>query len=302
MKKKSALTVIGVPSSAGAYSPGQEKAPQALREAGLIELLKKKFTVQDKGNINGFRWKPDRSNHRAMNAKAVASVAQDLRQQLTPLLDGEDKILVLGGDCTIELGCVSAAQEKSKNAGLLYIDLDTDLNTPVSVVDGALDWMGVAHMLNIKGCVSEVANVSGNKPMLTPEQICFFAAGNITEFEKAIIKDRKIVLFHIDEVAADPILAAKRVCVEWAKKFDSILIHCDTDVLNFHDIPLAENYRRDAGLTLDQLMRALSEILKLPNWKILTVTEINPDHGEIDGATLRLFSEKFADALGEGLQ
>lgn len=33
------LGLIGVPSSAGAYAPGQEQAPAALREAGLVERL-----------------------------------------------------------------------------------------------------------------------------------------------------------------------------------------------------------------------------------------------------------------------
>ena len=31
-----ALTVLGVPTSAGAFAPGQERAPAALREAGLL--------------------------------------------------------------------------------------------------------------------------------------------------------------------------------------------------------------------------------------------------------------------------
>jgi arginase len=30
------VAVIGVPTSAGAFAPGQEQAPAALREAGLI--------------------------------------------------------------------------------------------------------------------------------------------------------------------------------------------------------------------------------------------------------------------------
>lgn len=33
------LAIIGAPSSAGAYAPGQEKAPMALRAAGLLEFL-----------------------------------------------------------------------------------------------------------------------------------------------------------------------------------------------------------------------------------------------------------------------
>ncbi len=32
-------SLIGVPTSAGAFAPGQEKAPAALRAAGLVERL-----------------------------------------------------------------------------------------------------------------------------------------------------------------------------------------------------------------------------------------------------------------------
>lgn len=33
------LNIIGAPSSAGAYAPGQEKAPEAFRRHGLIRAL-----------------------------------------------------------------------------------------------------------------------------------------------------------------------------------------------------------------------------------------------------------------------
>jgi hypothetical protein len=45
-------------------------------------------------------------------------------------------------------------------------------------------------------------------------------------------------------------------------------------VLNFIDMPLAENYRRNKGLTFDQFMKVLDEFLKVPNWSVLTITEI----------------------------
>jgi len=63
-------------------------------------------------------------------------------------------------------------------------------------------------------------------------------------------------------------------------------------------MPLAENYRRNTGLTFEQLMDALSEFLKAHNWSVLTVTEINPDHGALDGSTLRIFSERLAKVIG----
>jgi arginase len=44
-------------------------------------------------------------------------------------------------------------------------------------------------------------------------------------------------------------------------------------------------------------MASLRPLLRAPNWAALTVCELNPDHGESDGSTLRTFAEALADAL-----
>ena len=52
--------LLGVPSSAGARTPGQEKGPAALRAAGLLELLDANgLEVRDHGDLPLFRWRPD---------------------------------------------------------------------------------------------------------------------------------------------------------------------------------------------------------------------------------------------------
>jgi len=142
------LDIIGAPSSAGAYAPGQERAPAAIRAAGLLaSLAERGIAVLDRGDVPGFRWRVDRANPRAMNAEAAAGVARTVADRVAEGLAEGAAILVLGGDCTVELGTVAGASLNADDLGLIYIDLDTDLNTPDSVGDGALDWMGVAHLL-----------------------------------------------------------------------------------------------------------------------------------------------------------
>ena len=63
------------------------------------------------------------------------------------------------------------------------------------------------------------------------------------------------------------------------------------------DLPLAENTRRENGLRLDQLMAALRPLVQMPQWSALTITELNPDHGEADGSTVRRFVDALADVL-----
>lgn len=133
--------------------------------------------------------------------------------------------------------------------------------------------------------------------MLSADQVLFFATDNVTPFERQIIEARDIVEVTLEEVVRNPAAAARRVAEGWAQRFERLLVHVDVDVLDFLDLPLAENVRRNRGLRFDQLMMALGPLLSQPNLAALTVTEVNPDHGEEDGSTLRHFSEALAEIL-----
>lgn len=292
------LVIIGAPSSAGAYAPGQEKTPAALRAAGLLESLSARgIAVDDRGDVPGFRWRADKANPRAMNTSIAATVAKATAARVAPALAEDAAVLVLGGDCTVELGTVAGALSQTENIGLVYIDLDTDLNTPESTEDGALDWMGVAHMLGVEGTVPELVRLGPRVPLLHPHQVLFFANDNSKPFERRIIEERGIAEVRLADVVANPSGAAQAVADGWAQQFEQLLVHLDVDVLDYLDIPLAENNRRNEGLRLDQLMASLRPLLSAPSWVALTVTEVNPDHGEGDGSTLRVFAEALADVL-----
>ena len=291
------LAIIGVPSSAGAYAPGQERAPAALRAAGLVEQLRAAgIEVRDLGDTEKIRWRADRMNPRAMNAEAVARAARDAAQRAQPALDAGGTVLVLGGDCTVELGTVSAALHSTDSVGLVYIDLDTDLNTPASTTDGALDWMGVAHMLGVADTLPEIAAIGRRVPLLRPHQVMYYAADNIEPFEQRLMRELRIAHIPLAQAAAAPMDAAAEA-VRWARQFDRLLVHLDVDVLDFADMPLAENTRRHVGLKFSQLMPALRRLLGAPNWVALTICELNPDHGLETGETLREFVAALTEAI-----
>ena len=73
------LFILGVPSSAGAFAAGQERAPAALREAGLVERLAAAGDVLDLGDLPEFRWRPDRAQPLAQHAAQVAETAAAVR-------------------------------------------------------------------------------------------------------------------------------------------------------------------------------------------------------------------------------
>jgi arginase len=291
------LEIVGAPSSAGAYAPGQERAPGAFRTAGLIDLLQERgVTVTDRGDVPAFRWRIDREHMRAMNAGVVAGVARSVADQVAAGLSDGSAVLVLGGDCTVELGTVAGASRSTPAVGLVYIDYDTDMNTPQSVEDGALDWMGVAHLLGLPDTLPSLAGVGPRTPMLRPDQVLFFANGSSTDFERRTIDGLGIEEIGLATVKSDPAGAARGVVDGWARRFERLLVHIDVDVLDFLDFPIAEETRRYPGLRFEQLVAAVRELVAAPNWTALTICEVNPDH-DPDGSSMRRLSDALADGL-----
>jgi arginase len=230
----------------------------------------------DAGDVPSFRWRPDPERARAMNLDAVRLTADAVSRKVTDALRKDDALLVLGGDCTVELGTVAGAQRDGGSVGLVYIDLDVDLNTP-DESDGALDWTGVAHMLGLPGTATELAGLGERRPMLAATDVLFFGAAAITPREAKTIERLELARVSLAEVKTDPVQAAQRA-LQWGARFDRLLVHLDVDVLSYVSFPIAENVRRENGLTLDELARSLNILLSAPSFRALTVTEVNPDH------------------------
>src|SRR6266581_7748606 len=107
--------IIGVPSSAGAHHAGQERAPAALREAGLPDRLRAAgLTVRDAGDLPGAVFAVDHEHPHARNLPAVARVARETADAVAGLAGPEQLPLVIGGDCTITLGVVAGDRKSTR--------------------------------------------------------------------------------------------------------------------------------------------------------------------------------------------
>ncbi len=294
------LALIGVPSSAGAFAPGQERGPAAMRAAGLSEKLTAAgFEVTDRGDSEPFRWRPDPGRPRAQNLAAVRAAALDTADRVEQALAADELALVLGGDCTIELGTVAGSARSVGRTGLVYFDLHPDLNLPAETTQGALDWMGTAHMLGVEGAEPELVRLNGHAPLLRPDEILYFAFGPdpATPFEHERLELLDPPRVPVEQVASDPAGEAERALAGFAPGFDRLLVHFDVDTIDFTDAPLSENPGRNEGLPFATAMTALRVLAGAGALAALTITELNPLHGAEDGSTV----ERFVDALVECL-
>jgi arginase len=291
------VTVIEAPTSAGGYAPGQEDGPRALLQAGLVEQLEAAgVTVRRGGQVTPFRWRPDPDNPRAANVDAVIDRAGQVAA-LVRSAPAEDTIVVLGGDCTVGVGTVAGLHHRIERLGIVYVDRHADLNVPDSTLDGALDWMGMAHMLDIDGAVDGLAALAGHRPMLSPGQISFLGLGPHTDFEAEVISDRRLPVLDVRLATADPLRSA-RAALSPLSTCDGLAVHFDVDLVDFLDAPLAENTDRGIAPSLTACGEMLSELLTDTRVCALTVTEFNPHHGAKDGSTTQRLLEILVSCLG----
>lgn len=275
----------------GAFAPGQEDAPAALRRAGLLDRLRSAgLDVDDARDLPRQRWTPDAARPDAQNVDAVADITARLAARIEEL-DADRPLLVVGGDCSIELGVAAAHARKPGRVGLLYVDLHADLNTPATTYEGALDWMVVSHLI---GAATTIPNTA----VLDADQVHYVGVdqNRLTAGERDLLAEHDLAVTSAQRVRRDPVGAAHEARAAMAG-FDQLLIHFDVDLVDFNDLPLSENPGRAEGLPFDTVIAALTELLRAPNLAALTVTEINPHHGTEDGATLDRFVAGLVAAL-----
>jgi arginase len=297
------IGVIGVPTSAGAFAPGQERAPQALREAGLMARLREQgLEALDHGDREGWRWRPDRENRRAQNLDRVVEIVSDTSRRVAEAAGSGELTLVLGGDCTVGVGTVAGHSADGHRPGLIYFDAHADLNVPASVRPGTLDWMGMAHMLGEQGACAELVRAGPRVPLLEPDQVVLLGwdEAQSEAHERAAVARLGMKVIPADEVAADPAAAAARALALLDGHGRSLLVHFDVDVVDFTDTPLSENWGRNEGIPYDAAASALHTLLASPVLAGVTVTELNPDHIEAGSGSLERLVRDLADGLSAG--
>lgn len=273
------LRLIGAATSAGSYGRGQERTPHVLREHGLVDVLSAGLDVTDCGDVAAAMHLPeDPDRPRLRNVTGIAEVNRAVAAAVEDALGAGADAMVIGGDCTVEVGIVAGARRVAERVGVFYIDYDCDLNTPLTTGDGAGDWMGVAHLLGIEGTDPRMAEVPGSPyPILGPDDVFLVAADNVTQAEAAVIERLGIRRWGIERLRADRsgFSAAAR---EWAADKDVICVHVDMDVLDQTLFPIAENDRDDPALRFEELEGLLAELCGLSQSRTLGICEINPEH------------------------
>jgi arginase len=293
------IALIGAPSSAAGFAPGTEKAPAALRVAGLIERLQGAgYEVTDYGDCAPRLFADDEEHRRARNLAEIVAGLNDLKTRAELAVKSGALVLVVGGDCAQVIGLLTGARRYHKHVNLLWFDRDADLNTPASTPSGRIDGMVVAHIIG-KGA-PELVRFWGESPLVREPDVALFGLERLDPPEQDFLAQSPMrhvyardIQFKSGGAAAQETLAHMHAD---AREF---VLHLDLDVIAEEDFP-AVNVPGSGGLRFDDVRSAFAEFTKHKNLLGLDVAQYNPDK-DSDGSGAKKLVDLLVEALSARL-
>jgi len=294
------IALIGAPSSAASLALGTEKAPGALRAAGLIERLQSAgFDVTDYGDCAPRLFADDEEHRRARNLTQIVAGLNDLKARTEIAAKTGALVLVLGGDCAQAVGLLTGARRYYKHINLLWFDRDADLNTPATTPSGRIDGMVVAHIIG-KGA-PELVRFWGEPPLVREPDITLFGVERLDPPEQEFLSKAPLRCIRASDIqvkgAASSALDALTHLHADTREF---VVHLDLDVITQDEFP-AVVVPGAGGLRFDDVRAALKEFARSKNLVGLEIAQFNPDK-DANGDCARKIVELLVEALSVRLE
>ena len=287
------IVLLGSATSAAGLRAGQERAPEALRAAGIADRLKAAgFQVADHGDTAVYISQPDEEHPRARNVSAILKSLNDLRPRVEVAVKSGALPVIITGDCISVLAVIAGTRRYYRNVSLIYVDRDADLNLPATTPSGCVDGMVISQVIG-RGA-PELVRFWGEPPLVREPDVALFGFERLDKPEEQYLVASPLRRHPSLEVSTVGAAAAARLALErvHASKHEFIL-HFDVDAINSEEFPWT-NFPGPGGLSLNEVRDALRVFVSQPNLAALVVAGYNPDL-DADGQGAR----KLIELLGE---
>jgi arginase len=294
------IVMLGSATSAAALRTGLERAPAALRAAGLADRLKTAgFQIADHGDTATYVFEPDEEHPRARNVSTILKALNDLRPRVEVAVKSGALPLVVAGDCISVLAVIAGTRRYYRNVSLIYVDRDADLNVPATTPSGCVDGMVISQVIG-RGA-PELVRFWGEPPLVREPDVALFGFERLDAPEEQYLVASPLRRHAYLEVSTLGAAAAARLALERVHAANhEFILHFDVDVINGEEFPWT-NYPGTGGLSFSEARDALRVFLSQSNLAALVVAGYNPEV-DSDGAGAKKLIDLLADALSTRLQ
>jgi arginase len=279
------IAIVGAPSSIGIrpYDSGEtrqlDQAPRVLRELGLVQRLR----AADLGDVIPPAYRDyARPLGRPRNEAEVAAYSRTLGERVEAATSDRRFAVVLGGDCSIVLGCLlGARRSEQESMGLVYVDAHADFGTPEESCTGSVASMCLA--LAVGRGDTPLARLAGDGPLVHSRNVVLIgrrdaaepwyghaalAASPILDIPGAALSERGVA-----DVAG---AALERLTLPGpGEGVRGFWIHLDADVINPTLMPAVDS-PTPGGPTMNQLLQLLTPLVHHPQALGLEITIYDP--------------------------
>jgi arginase len=269
------FAIIEAPSPLGLWPSGVERTPEVLLQIGLARALEARRDQR----VEPPEYDPVRESKTAMlNPQGLAEYSPRLADAVGRVVDGGEFPVVVGGDCSILLGCTLALRRRGRY-GLLFLDGHADFYAPQQSLTGEAADMDLA-LVSGRG-PDQVVNLEGRKPYVRDEDIVAFAqrdAALAHKYGSQDVRNTGMTVMDLGEVRKAGAKAAAATAVQRLGTADSkgFWIHLDVDVLDDAVMP-AVDYRMTDGLDFDELAAVLRAAVASGRAVGINITIFNPN-------------------------
>jgi arginase len=276
------IVVVGAPSSLGIrpYDDGParhlDRAPDVLRQRGLVSAL----DALDMGDVAPPPYRDYvRPPDGARNEAEVLAYSRSLGRRVEAARRLRHFTLVLGGDCSIVLGCLLGARRAARGPiGLVYVDAHADFATPEESITGSVASMALA-LASGRG-ETPLARLSGGRtPLVDPRHIALIGRRDAGEawYGHAALAASPIFDLPDSELRSRTPRAVAAAALERAAATDvrGFWIHVDADVLN-PTVMRAVDSPEEGGPTSEELLSVLTPLVRHPSALGMNLTIYDP--------------------------
>jgi arginase len=244
------IGVLGVPANSAGTTGGVARAPEALREAGLLDACQRVTSAVDYGDVQLPTPSAARDPEtRVIDPAGLEALVEGVRAGVTAIRDDGRFPLVVGGDCPALLGCL-AAFESADRRGLLFVDGHEDAYPPERSTTGEAADMELGFALGLVETPWWPPSVE-DPPLVAMERVRLLGPRDraALEAEGCVSLSGLTMLVDGRKLAADPAGSARAALASFSAPW---WFHLDLDVLSTDALP-AIDYPQEGGLDWDGL-------------------------------------------------